>query len=250
MVRVQPGGRERPFFFVSAAHRDVFAAAHLGRALGPEWPVYVLQPPTPPSRHAVVLPRLSDLVDRYVASVRGVQPSGSYRLGGYSTGGLIAIEVARALANSGERVELVALLDASNRVTSGLSLRFWLAVRRLASGWRLSPRAGEPRYLRLFRSVVTDPGMFGTTTALQDHRPAPYDASPVVLFQATPEGLTALRVPTRGWERIVPSGLSIEPVPGDHDSCMQPPNVAVVADKLRAHLADAARGSLPSEARS
>jgi thioesterase domain-containing protein len=250
LVRVQVGGQERPFFFVAAAHRDIFGAAHLARALGKEWPLYTLQPPTPAGRHDVVIPRLDDLVACYAENLRRAQPRGPYRLGGYSTGGLIAIEVARTLARAGERVELVALLDSSARVGSRASFRFLSILRRLASRWSLSPRAGEPRHLRLFRSALTDAGMFATTTALQGHRPAPFDACPVVLLQSRGEGLTALRVPTHGWEQVVRSGLSVESVPGDHDSCMQPPHVAVLAEKLRTHLASsspqaASTGALP-----
>ncbi|QSB22666.1 alpha/beta fold hydrolase [Curtobacterium sp. 24E2] len=48
---------------------------------------------------------------RYVALMRIVQPRGPYLLVGHSLGGLIALEIARLLTESGEQVEHVALLD-------------------------------------------------------------------------------------------------------------------------------------------
>ena len=237
LVTVQRGAAERPFFFVVAAYRDVFAAAHLARALGPAWSLYALQPPAAARRHQVVLPKLADLVARYVTEVRRVQPSGPYRLGGYSSGGHLAMAVARELRSAGEVVDLVALFDGTPGISNRLTYLLFDLLRRFASPMRPTPRPGEPRPFRLFRSFLTDGGMLATGQALRGYRPPPYDASPVVMFVSQSRGLADLRVPTDGWERIVRSELSVEPVPGDHDSCMQPPNVAVLAERLRARLA-------------
>ncbi|MEU0793713.1 acyltransferase domain-containing protein [Amycolatopsis sp. NPDC005961] len=50
-------------------------------------------------------------VEGCVASLREVQPSGPYRLGGWAAGGVLAFETARRLAASGERVDVVVLFD-------------------------------------------------------------------------------------------------------------------------------------------
>ena len=65
LVTVQRGGSQRPFFFVVAAYRDVFAASHLGRALGPDWPIHALQPPLASQRHQVLV-----LGDGLVSEIR------------------------------------------------------------------------------------------------------------------------------------------------------------------------------------
>jgi thioesterase domain-containing protein len=235
LVTVQRGGTERPFFFVAAAYRDVFAAAHLARALGPAWPLYALQPPADRAR-GVVLPRMADLVACYVERLRSVQPHGPYRLGGYSSGAILAIEVARSLTDDGGCVETLALLEGGPGVPNDLTYGLVRALRRLARGWRLSPRPGEPRPLRLLRSFLTDDGMFATYTVLRNHRIAPYTGSPAILFAAESRGATALRIPTKGWDALLPRGLVVEPVPGDHDSCMQPPHVAKLGERLRDHM--------------
>ncbi|USQ86166.1 alpha/beta fold hydrolase [Streptomyces phaeoluteigriseus] len=60
-------------------------------------------------------PPVSDaatMVDAYLDLVREVQPHGPYRLLGWSYGGFVAHAMACALQESGERVELLAMLDA------------------------------------------------------------------------------------------------------------------------------------------
>lgn len=54
---------------------------------------------------------IRDLAAMQVAEIRQIQPSGPYRIGGYSLGGLIAVEIARHMRAAGETVELLFLLD-------------------------------------------------------------------------------------------------------------------------------------------
>jgi pimeloyl-ACP methyl ester carboxylesterase len=54
---------------------------------------------------------MEDLAADYVAAVREIQPQGPYQLGGWSAGGLIALEMAQQLRDQGQQIELLALLD-------------------------------------------------------------------------------------------------------------------------------------------
>jgi enterobactin synthetase component F len=54
---------------------------------------------------------IEELAAIQVAEIRQIQPKGPYRIGGYSLGGLIALEIARTLQASGETVGLLFLLD-------------------------------------------------------------------------------------------------------------------------------------------
>ncbi|MFH9860351.1 type I polyketide synthase [Streptomyces sp. NPDC017202] len=79
--------------------------------LGGDQPVYGIQavgldgtrPPAPDA---------TAMIDAYLDLVRQVQPHGPYRLLGWSYGGFVAHAMACALQESGERVELLAMLDA------------------------------------------------------------------------------------------------------------------------------------------
>ena len=54
---------------------------------------------------------IEEMAADYLNSVRQTQPSGPYLLGGYSAGGLVALEMARLLHEAGERVDLLVLFD-------------------------------------------------------------------------------------------------------------------------------------------
>lgn len=54
---------------------------------------------------------IRDLAKAQIAEIRTIQNRGPYRIGGYSLGGLIALEIARQLREQGDEVELLFLLD-------------------------------------------------------------------------------------------------------------------------------------------
>src|SRR5690606_8475653 len=74
------------------------------------------------------------MADCYLAAVRAAQPEGPYRLGGYSGGGLVAMEMAHRLRREGAEVELLVLFDslaapeAQTKVTLAQKIRL---VRRI-----------------------------------------------------------------------------------------------------------------------
>src|ERR1700704_2900510 len=51
------------------------------------------------------------MADRSCSAIRTLQPRGPYHIVGYSLGGLVAIEVARLLQESGEEIALLGLID-------------------------------------------------------------------------------------------------------------------------------------------
>lgn len=54
---------------------------------------------------------IEELAAMHLADIRKIRPHGPYRLGGYSLGGLIALEMAQQLRTEGEEVEFLFLLD-------------------------------------------------------------------------------------------------------------------------------------------
>ena len=86
------------------------ALAGLARLMGPAFPFYAVSfgDPPPALGLAELLPAIAE---RFLVDLRAVLPRGPYHLGGYSRGGLIALEVARRLIADGETVALLALLD-------------------------------------------------------------------------------------------------------------------------------------------
>ena len=73
----------------------------------------------------------------YLETIRTVQPAGPYFLGGYSFGGLVAYEMARRLAEAGERVAFLLLIDSmidGDTLSLAIRLRFLLRRARLHGG--------------------------------------------------------------------------------------------------------------------
>ena len=100
------GAAGRPFFFL---HGDFLAGgeycAELARLIGPDRPFYALAP------HGLAGPHTPGTLKAQAAShleeIRRVQPEGPYRLGGYDTGGVEALVLARQLLALGQAVELL-----------------------------------------------------------------------------------------------------------------------------------------------
>ncbi|WP_430789523.1 amino acid adenylation domain-containing protein [Actinoplanes sp. G11-F43] len=111
LVPLQPAGSRRPLFCVHPGAGMSWGYAGLARRLGPDQPIHGLQTRalTVPGYRAAGVP---ELAADYLAEIRRVQPHGPYRLLGWSFGGVLAHAMAVALQEAGERVELLAMMDA------------------------------------------------------------------------------------------------------------------------------------------
>lgn len=109
IVEVQEGRGETPLFYF---HGDImgggFYARPLAEELGSDWPFYSVPMP-PVSRRQVN--SVEEIASRYCERLRELRPSDSYAIGGFSLGATIAYEVARQLAESGNNVCAVILID-------------------------------------------------------------------------------------------------------------------------------------------
>src|SRR5215471_2257141 len=96
VVAIQTAGSRQPFFFL---HGDFKGGAlfcfPLSRGLGLDQPFYALEPysfdgqPIPSSIEAMAA--------AHITSMRAIQPKGTYLLGGFCNGGVVAYEMARQL---------------------------------------------------------------------------------------------------------------------------------------------------------
>ncbi|MFI9450262.1 amino acid adenylation domain-containing protein [Amycolatopsis sp. NPDC052450] len=110
LLPLRKHGHRRPLFCVHPGMGLSWSYSRLLRHLPADQPVYGLQ------ARAITEPdhepeHLDDLVEDYLAQIRGVSPTGPYRLLGWSFGGLAAHALATRLQEEGEQVELLAMLD-------------------------------------------------------------------------------------------------------------------------------------------
>ena len=260
-------GRQ-PFFCVHPVGGSVFCYRELAAALGAEQPFYALEarglaPGEPPFL------RIEEMAAAYVAAVRAAQPAGPYRLGGWSFGGLVALEMACQLERAGETVAL-ALIDPTTPGAAGgsafpaggepddVSALLLLARdlggmggRRIAlSADDLAPLDPEARLdLVLARAEAAgalpqgaEPAqvrrllrLFKTNVQAAFGYLAPVATSPIDLWLAEQGEERAARLAV--WERVAAGRLSVHTAAGDHYSLLREPRVQTLAEDLRASLA-------------
>ncbi|HEX3129216.1 MAG TPA: amino acid adenylation domain-containing protein [Thermoanaerobaculia bacterium] len=260
LVPIQPSGSAAPFFCVHPAGGDVLCYAALARHLGADQPFYGLQSRGLASDEEPV-ERLPEMAALYLDEIRRVQPSGPYRLGGWSLGGVIAFEMARQLVERGEEVALLAILDSSPEIAgAGGEVEDDVAllmdiVAYVANLWhkegltvsreeleRLAPEDRLHHVLDLLRGADFLPPGAGTTQlrralavyranglAVRSYRPSLYPGG-LRLFRAAESSEPGSDL---GWSRLAAGPVEIETVPGHHLSLLAEPNVGELAKKLR-----------------
>jgi thioesterase domain-containing protein len=105
-------GTPRRLFLVHDGDGETLLYMNLARRLPGDLAVFGIEPRRiagVPLAHASI----EDMATFYIEEVRKKQPHGPYLFGGMCAGGVIAYEMASQLVQAGEKVELVALLDAA-----------------------------------------------------------------------------------------------------------------------------------------
>jgi thioesterase domain-containing protein len=204
------------------------------------------------------VPSIEGIAERALGVIRERQPMGPYLLGGYSFGGLVALEVAQQLTAGGERVRQLFLIDAV------YGERFWprsVWLRALArrTGWHLSeisrmdPTAAARelglRSKRLADRLRTrqssaqpmppdsgaDPRTTQALAARAQYRPRYYAGTITLIAPSADDhsGCDAARV----WEGYA-DRMVVERVDGDHLTMMQADGGSgAVASVIDRHLA-------------
>lgn len=109
LVLIKKGSRQ-PLFVLHTRGGYLLDYYELARHLAPDQAVYGLQ------ARGVFGNELPDcdtkeIAARCIKNMRKIQPHGPYLITGYSSGGVIAYEMAQQLSQSGEKVALLAMLD-------------------------------------------------------------------------------------------------------------------------------------------
>jgi len=257
LVPIQPAGTRAPLFFAHPIGGNVFCYADLARHLGPDQPLYGLQAPGVDGEQAPYK-RLEELAACYIAAIKQVQPEGPYILGGWSMGGVVALEMAQQLQAQAQRVAQLIVIDSSllhgapvaPEDDADILAQFaydlaGLFGKRLDIDTLRQLEADER--LQYVLSWVQTCNVMPPTTALvhlrdliavfnahlhavQKYTPRTYPQR-IFLLQASDSG--TLPDDRDDWSRIAPAGVVRVPVPGDHYTILRPPHVQVLAERLR-----------------
>jgi thioesterase domain-containing protein len=210
---------------------------------------------------------MDELVGDYLESIRQVQAKGPYHLAGWSTGGIFAYEMARRLAEEGERTGLLALFDSPmpsifQNVDLGDDARFlfdlvnftnWFAGAEMSVSYEelraLDPQQGLETALREAKRHRVVPADVSTDHIRQlidvckthvrivmNYTPIPF---PQHLYIFRPADTTALAEASGqslekdlGWGSVVGGQLTLREVPGNHFTMMTGENANGLAEVL------------------
>lgn len=200
---------------------------------------------------------LPALATAYLRDLVAVQPRGPYRLGGSSFGGTLAYEMACQLVARGERVALLAMIDApgpgclpSLFEDDASILGYLLCQRRPEEAELARLRSLPPDALieHFLTSASQGPVHAGSVDevrsllrvwranqqALWSYAPPPYPGRALFFAAGEDDGVNVVR-PERAWRPLVRGGLDLRAVTGTHITMNQPPHV----DAIAAAIADA-----------
>ncbi|MCT8343393.1 non-ribosomal peptide synthase/polyketide synthase [Photorhabdus kleinii] len=107
-ISVRSGGTGLPLFFVPSGMGDYSYVFGLSQHISSGYPIYVLPWP---SINEGLMSTIEVLAIRMVTFIKVVQPTGPYRICGYSSGGVLAYAIAQQLLNAGEIVNFLGLID-------------------------------------------------------------------------------------------------------------------------------------------
>ena len=263
LVAIQPDGNKQPLFLIHPAGGHVFSYVHLAHHLGFDQPCYGLQArglEEGQEPHK----RIEDMAAYYINAMRSVRAEGPYLLAGWSMGGAVAFEMAQQLHAQGQRVSLLALLDAriptpdegfaDEDVEATLLADF---VHYFGLSLDLEALARLPKdelLIRVLEQAKRADLVPADIEASQAHRfielcKADFRATRnyalrrypgrITLFKASQELGQPYADPTLGWSRWAAGGVEVHVVPGNHATMVYEPHIEVLAEKLRRCLNEA-----------
>jgi thioesterase domain-containing protein len=269
VIPLQPLGSGPAFFCVHGLSGDVFEFVQLAKCLAPEQPVYGLQAHTEGGRPMIL--SVKEMATLCVRGIRSVQPNGPYYLGGFSSGGTIAFEVAQRLRSEGETVALLALFDSLYPgYLRSLPSRSWkqriplhaltllrMQVQDVAAYVRqraatLRERTRRKVWKIRFKSHLAARRPLPDSLlkigevhrqAIEEYQPQSYFGRVVLFRSLERRGEPDLDLDL-GWSGSVPGGVEVHEVPGDHVT-MLTTQVLCVAEGLKACLEDARETRTP-----
>jgi amino acid adenylation domain-containing protein len=249
LVTLNAGGSRSPLFFVHPVSGTVLPYLELARRLGPEQPFHAFQSPGVEGEGAP-LETVEAMASTYVAALRAKQPTGPYRLGGWSLGGIVAFEMARMLEQQGETVEQLVLIDAyafDQRPPEPVGAE-WIAARFVEFTARLLgvsvpesvSGAGEAALLDGLLDAGRREGVLpqgigaeqlhalyrvyaSNLRALWGYTPGAYGGCVTLLRASETQVPTG---PDGGWAPVSAGGVTVHQLPGDHHSVLQAPGLA------------------------
>jgi thioesterase domain-containing protein len=270
VVVLQPTGTKRPFFCVHPGTGDAYGYLNLAHHLGTDRPIYGFQARGLIGDHEPH-ESVESMAACYVEALRQVQPEGPYFLGGHSSGGLVAFEMAQILHQQGQEVGLLAIIDTfpwykhrrkpsaselEARMKDNVRLieimvdileRFW--QRNLAVSSDELRQLNQQEQLNYLARKMEQAGLMSEDTALSIVAGSlrVLRAGEVAYRSYIPHSVYPGRISyfccdemvreySSAWDEFTSQPVKLYHVPGEHISMLIDPNVSALATQLKSLL--------------
>ena len=249
IIPLQPEGSKPPLFFVAPIGYEVFNAFKLPKHLGEDQPLYGVHVRLEFGEGGSSYKQNRVMLQKLVNELLAVQPTGPKFLSGYSSGGLVAFDIACMLLSQGQEVALVALIDSRSAGYVGRD-RGRYYVWRIWYDLHQARHLGSKAALKFLRARMGAAWVVlrnEISVRLKTPAPATRDARSglsrypdrVVMLGAKVPGPSQWYSSLMGWERLVTNKIELRMVPGDHISIWHPDNVGTLVRELEDCLRNA-----------
>jgi amino acid adenylation domain-containing protein len=241
VVAAQPKGTRTPFFFAAGYQNKDDTLLVLSRFiphLGSDQPVFGLRPRWIDGAGGAYA-SVEEAAEEFLAELREIQPKGPYLLGGHCVGGIIAFEMARQLIETGEKVNLLALLDVERPTACRAALADLRLMSRRAAHMadvlaQMVRARGAARktiirdvFHRRFRAKQPEQAAASVDNGFYENKVGYRRLAYKHTVKEYPGRITLFVNDLQyrfdkhmGWKGIAREGLSVHRVPGDHGTIL------------------------------
>ncbi len=259
LVLMQSKGSRPPIYLVHQLLGDILIYRAIAERFAPNRRVYGIQPPADFCERPTPYP-LQALASDYIDEILQHQSVGPFHLGGYSSGAVIAFEMARQLKASGHEVGLLALIGGDIKAPPP-------QLPRLRKYGKTAIRTIIRIFFTLTGDLIRDPrGFFSTRVRYQillwrvrkqqqlvspaekkpsleeallfsenAYRPEPYPG-PALLLRFHDEAWRFGPDPLMGWGGLVEGGIDAIDIPCGHYTGMSQKAAPNLANIMKAHI--------------
>jgi thioesterase domain-containing protein len=255
MVSMQPEGTLPPIYLIHHLLGDVLIYRSVARQFAPDRPVFGIQPPVD-LIHRREPYSLRTLASDYVGEILKRQTAGHpIHLAGFSSGSVIAFEMARQLENLGIEVGMLAIIDgevqAEGPPMPAVVISAKMVMRKLCKiAFKLEDELADgPKQFVLKRlrhlwlnirvRALESSGSKGEITTEQalllaerGYKAEPYSGS-VLLIRFHDEAWEYGPDPLMGWSGLVKGGIEVVDLEGGHITGMSPVGAPTMVAVLR-----------------
>jgi thioesterase domain-containing protein len=265
---LQKAGKRPPLYLVHTTPGDVIGYGNLIYHLGHEQPCFGFQS-LGLNKKELAHTGIEEMASYYISLLQRQQPHGPYLLAGWCYGGLLAVEMANQLQAAGEEVPYLGLIETPARAPANKRLAYYL--RKLSNLFKMNPsqwRQYLQEKMKYYRGIRTanemrfkraDPDSAEDKTAIEERNQwldqlehvyhtnlraldsyhARAYSGKIILYNADQQDPSVIHDPYYGWKGLA-AVIERHVIPGDHDSILMEPNVALLSKAIERDLADLA----------